>query len=51
MDIDGQICLFAYDAHNLRAEGNVIDKMSIHDVAMDPIRPSLFHAMNFICKP
>ena len=51
MDIEGQPCFFPYDTDNFRAEGNVIDKMPIHDVAMDPICPSLFHAMNFIGKP
>ena len=43
MDIERQPCFLADEADNCRAEGNVIDKMPIHDVAMDPIRPGLLH--------
>ena len=48
VNIERQICFFAHNADNLRPKGNVIDKMSVHDVAMDPIRASLLNASDFI---
>src|ERR1044072_6242036 len=50
MDVDGKTRSAAYNPDNLRPEGNVIDKMSIHDVAMNPIRACRFDTMDFITE-
>ena len=48
MDVERQICELANNRDDSRAEGNVIDEMSIHDVAMNPIGPGLLNPANFI---
>ena len=51
MHVEWQICFFADKTNNVRPKGNVIDEMSIHDVAMDPIRACGFDAVDFIAEP
>jgi hypothetical protein len=50
MDIERKIGQAAYNPDNLRPEGNVVDKMSVHDVAMNPICACGFGAMNFVTE-
>src|SRR5205807_7387539 len=48
MDVERQICELANNRDDSRSEGNVIDEMSIHDVAMNPIGPGLLNPVHFI---
>jgi len=50
MDIERKIGEAAYNPDNLRPEGNVIDKMSVHDVAMNPICACGFNSKNFVTE-
>ena len=51
MHIQRQLRFFAHNANNFRPERNVIDEMSVHNVAMNPISPGLLDAMNFVSQP
>jgi len=44
----GKICELANDRNDFGAEGNVIDEMSVHDVAMNPIGCRLLNPAHFI---
>src|SRR6266513_6512463 len=48
MDVERQIRELANNRDDSRAEGNVIDEMSVHDVAMNPIGPGLLNSAHFI---
>src|SRR5207245_8719624 len=48
MDVERQICELANNRHDSGAERNVIDEMSVHDVAMNPICPGLLNPAHFI---
>jgi len=48
MHVQWEIGEFANDRHNSGPKRNVIDEMSIHDVAVNPIGPSLLNPVNFI---
>src|SRR3954451_4071374 len=50
MHVQWEIGEFANDCHNCGAKRNVIDEMSIHDVAVNPIGPSLLNPVNFIAQ-
>src|SRR5437016_6242920 len=51
MHIQWQICFFAYESNNVRPEGNVIDEMAVHDVAMNPIGACGFDTMDLLSEP
>jgi hypothetical protein len=46
MDIEGKFRLFADNFDDHRSEGNVVDEMAVHDVAVDPIGAGLFNFAN-----
>jgi hypothetical protein len=48
VNIKRQICDFANGRDHARAERNIVDEMTVHDVAMDPIGSRLFHPANLI---
>jgi hypothetical protein len=48
MDVERQIGELANNRDDSRAEGNVIDEMSVHDVAMNPIGPSFLNPAHVI---
>src|SRR6266436_733345 len=48
MDVERQSRELANSRDDSRSEGNVIDEMSVHDVAMNPIGPGLFNPAHFI---
>ena len=48
MNIERKFRLFAHGRDNGRAKRNVVDKMSIHDVEMDPIGAGGFNALRFL---
>jgi hypothetical protein len=51
MHVQRETRFFAHEADNVRAEGNIIDEMAVHNVAMDPIRAGDFNAVNFLSQP
>ena len=51
MHIQRQTCFLSHQPDNIRPEGNVIDEMAVHDVAMDPIRAGDFDAVDFLSQP
>ena len=48
MDVERQIGELANSRYDSRAEGNIIDKMPVHDVAMNPIGPGFLNPAHFI---
>src|SRR6266436_8624757 len=48
MDVERQSGELADSRDDCWAKGNVIDEMSIHDVAMNPIGPGLLNPVHFI---
>ena len=48
VDIERKLGLLAHKIDNRRPEGNIIDEMSVHDVAMDPISAGFFGGADFI---
>jgi len=50
VNIERQICFFAHNADNLWPKGNVIDEMSIHNVAVNPVGTSLLDALDFVSQ-
>jgi hypothetical protein len=48
MNVERQIRKLPNNRDDSRAEGNVIDEMSIHNVAMNPIGPGVRNPVNFI---
>ena len=50
MHVQGESCFSAHEADNVRAEGNIIDEMAVHDVAMDPIGAGIFNFANFLSQ-
>ena len=48
MDVERQSRELANSRDDSRSEGNIIDEMSIHDVAMNPIGPGLLDPTDFI---
>ncbi len=51
MYIERQPRLFAYVPNNVGPERNVIDEMSVHDVAMNPIGACGFDLVDLIAEP
>src|SRR4051794_6730578 len=47
MNVERQLRVLAHRREDCRAERNVIDEMSVHDVEMQPVRARFFRAMNF----
>src|ERR1700730_2500902 len=50
VNIERQFGFFPNKADDRRAEGNVVDEMSVHNVAMDPVRACLFDLANFFAQ-
>ena len=50
MDVERQGRELANSRDDSRSEGNVVDEMSVHDVAMNPIGPGLLNAAHFIAQ-
>src|SRR5260370_32133092 len=50
MDIERKTRQAANNPDNLRPKGNVIDEMSVHYVAMNPICGCRFNTMNFVAE-
>jgi hypothetical protein len=50
MDVEGQSRELANSRDDSRSEGNVINEMSVHDVAMNPIGPGLLNAAHFMAQ-
>ena len=48
VDIERKLGLLAHKIDNRRPEGDIIDEMSVHDVAMNPICAGFFSGANFI---
>ena len=48
MDVERQSRELANGRDDSRTKGNVIDKMPVHDVAMNPIGPGPFNPAHFI---
>src|SRR5882762_2630225 len=48
MDVERQSRELANSRDDSGSEGNVIDEMSVHDVAMNPIGPGLLNPVHFI---
>src|SRR5947208_13481499 len=48
MNIEGQRCQLANSCHCFWPKGDVIDKMTVHDVAMNPIGSGVFYPVDFI---
>jgi len=48
MDVERQTRELANSRDNSRSEGNVIDEMSVHNVAMNPIGPGVLNPVHFI---
>ena len=48
VDIERKLGLLAHKIDNRRPEGNIIDEMSVHDVAMNPIGAGFFSGADFI---
>jgi len=51
VNIKRQTREFANGRDPSRAKRNVIDEMTVHDVAMNPIGARGFDAMNFLSEP
>jgi len=47
MHIERKLCLSADNFDDHRSEGNVVDEVAVHDVAMEPIGAGLFNFANF----
>ena len=50
MDVERKTCLAAHGRDDRRTEGNVIDEMPIHDVAVNPIGAGCLHPMDFVAE-
>ena len=50
MDIKRQIGYFIYFCHDIRTEGYVRHKMTVHHIAVDPVRPRAGHLGYFFAK-
>ncbi len=48
MDVERKICVLAHGRHDGGAKRNIIDKMSIHNVAMNPIGAGCFDTFHFL---
>jgi len=48
MHIDWEFGTPSDQIDNCRPEGNIIDEMSIHNVAVNPVGASLFDPSNFV---
>jgi hypothetical protein len=51
MYIEREPCRFPYVPNNVWPERNIIDEMSVHDVAMNPIGACGFDLVDLIAKP
>jgi hypothetical protein len=49
--IKRQTCFFADEPHNVWSERNIIDEMTVHNVAMNPVGACGFDAMKFLSQP
>src|SRR3989442_15571999 len=49
--IEWKFRLLAHNLDNHRTERNVVDEMSVHHVAVNPVRSGFFHLSNFISQP
>ena len=50
MHVERELGVFADGRDDRGPEGNVVDEMAIHDVAMNPIRSCSFDAMDFVTE-
>ena len=50
MHIDGEFRILSNQIDNCRSEGNIIDEMSIHNVAVNPVGTSLLDALDFVSQ-
>ena len=48
MDVERQSRVLANSRDHCRSKGNVVDEMSVHDVAMNPIGAGLLNAPHFL---
>jgi hypothetical protein len=48
VNIKRQSSFFTNETDDRRAEGNVIDEVAVHDVAMDPVGAGLFDTPDFV---
>ena len=48
MDVERQSGELANSRDHSRSEGNVVDEVSVHDIAMNPIGPGLLNSLHFI---
>src|SRR5437870_13860485 len=48
--IEWKFRLLAHNLDNRRTERNVVDEMSVHHVAVHPVRSGFFHLSNFISQ-
>jgi hypothetical protein len=51
MNVERKSCHSADSPDHFRPEGNIIDEMSIHDVAVNPICACGLNPMDFVIKP
>jgi hypothetical protein len=50
MHIDREFRILSDQIDNCRPEGNIIDEMSIHNIAVNPVRSSLFDPSDFVSQ-
>jgi hypothetical protein len=50
MHIDREFRIPSDQIDNCRSEGNIIDEMSIHNVAVNPVSASLFDPSDFVSQ-
>jgi hypothetical protein len=48
VDIERELRLLADNFDNHRSEGNVVDEMAIHDVAVNPVGAGRFYLSDFV---
>ena len=50
MHIDREFRILSDQIDNCRPEGNIIDEMSIHNVAVNPVGASLLDSLDFVSQ-
>src|SRR3546814_6953261 len=50
MDVQGLGRMRTKRLHHGRADGNIGDEMTVHDIDMDPIAPGLINGANFLAQ-
>jgi hypothetical protein len=50
MHIDREFRIPSDQIDNCRSEGNIIDEMSIHNVAVNPVGASLLDSLDFVSQ-